>query len=147
MSEAADIAMALIRRFEGCVLEPYLCPAGVATIGYGTTRYEDGTAVSLLDPPVSQGRAESLLTEAVLRMYLPAVAALCPGVDSPQRVAALVDFTYNLGINALRVSTLRKRVNAGAWGSVPDELRKWIYAGGRRLSGLAIRREAEAGLI
>lgn len=144
---AIEVAAALCRRFEGCRLRPYLCPAGVPTIGYGATRYVDGRAVTLLDPPISAAQAEILLQRSVRRVYLPAVLALCPGVGDPMRLAALIDFTFNLGPGALRASTLRRRVNAGDWAAVPRELRRWTRGGGRVLPGLVARREAEARLI
>lgn len=68
---------------------------------------------------------------------------LCPAVDDPYRLAALIDFTFNLGARALSGSTLRRRVNAGRWSDVPAEIRKWDKAGGRRLRGLTRRREAD----
>lgn len=144
---AVAVAAALARRFEGLFLTPYLCPAGVPTIAYGATYYEDGTAVTLLDPAVTRERAEALLLWMVRTRYLPAVLRLCPGIDNPQRLAALIDFAFNLGAGQLKVSTLRKKVNAGAWGDVPAELRKWIKGGGKVLRGLVIRREAEAQLV
>ena len=144
---AVAVAAALARRFEGLFLTPYLCPAGVPTIAYGATYYEDGTAVTLLDPAVSRERAEALLLWMVRTRYLPAVMRLCPGIDNPQRLAALIDFAFNLGAGQLKASTLRKRVNAGAWGDVPAELRKWVKGGGKVLRGLVIRREAEAVLV
>lgn len=140
---AVQVAAALCRRFEGCYLRPYLCPAGVPTIGYGATYYEDGRRVTLADAPITRARAESLLLWMVRTRYLPAVLKLCPGLAEPGRLAALIDFTFNLGAGALRGSTLRKRVNAGRWNDVPAELRKWDKAGGRRLRGLTRRREAE----
>ncbi|MCF8154860.1 MAG: lysozyme [Rhodoferax sp.] len=145
--DAIQIAAALARRFEGLYLSPYLCPAGVPTIGYGATYYEDGTRVQLTDPPITRARAEVLLLWMVRTVYLPAVVKLCPAVDNPQRLAALIDFTFNLGAGQLKASTLRKRVNAGDWDAVPGELRKWTRGGGRVLRGLVIRREAEAVLI
>lgn len=144
---ALRVALALMRWFEGFYPQPYLCPAGVPTIGYGATYYEDGTRVTLSDPPVSRERAEALLLHTVNAVYLPQVLRLCPGLDHPDRLAALIDFTYNLGGSALKVSTLRKRVNARDWDAVPSELRKWNKAGGRVLRGLTIRRDAEASLI
>lgn len=147
MPDAVAITAALCRRFEGLYLTPYMCPAGVPTIGYGATFYEDGTRVTLRDPRITRERAEALLLWHVRRHYLPAVVQLCPGVDSPERLAALIDFTFNLGAGNLRVSTLRKRVNAGRWGEVPTELLRWNKAGGRVLRGLTLRRQAEADLI
>jgi lysozyme len=147
MATAVEVAAALCRRFEGLYLSPYLCPAGVATIGYGATYYEDGRRVLLTDPPITRERAEALLLWHVRTVYLPAVVKLCPGLNHPDRLAALIDFAFNLGAGQLRVSTLRKRVNAGDWDSVPGELRKWNKAGGRVLRGLVNRREAEVALI
>lgn len=144
---AVEIAAALIREFEGFRSRPYLCPAGVATIGYGSTRYPDGRAVRLTDKPITRETAEAMLQYSVRTIYLPAVLKLCPGIDDAKRLAAITDFCFNLGAGSLRASTLRKRINAGRWGEVPGELRKWVRGGGRVLPGLVRRREAEAGLI
>ena len=140
---AVAVAAALARRFEGLYLRPYLCPAGVPTIGYGATYYENGTRVQLTDPPIMRERAEQLLLWMVRTKYLPAVLRLCPGVDSADRLAVLIDFTFNLGAGNLRASNLRRRVNASDYDAVPGELRKWNKAGGRVLRGLVLRREAE----
>lgn len=144
---AVQVTAALCRRFEGFYAQPYLCPAGVPTIGYGATYYEDGRAVRMTDPAIDRERAEALLGWHVRNVYLPAVVKLCHGVNTPERLAALIDFAFNLGNGNLRASTLRKRVNAGDWESVPGELRKWCMAGGRVLRGLQLRRQAEAALI
>lgn len=144
---AVEVAAALARRFEGCRLRPYLCPAGVPTIGYGATYYEDGTHVTLIDKPITKERADALLLWMVRTKYLPAVLKLCPGIDSPDRLAAIIDFTFNLGTGNLQASTLRRRVNAGRWEEVPKELRKWVKGGGRVLAGLVKRREAEVSLV
>jgi lysozyme len=144
---AVAVAAALARRFEGLFLSPYLCPAGVPTIGYGATFYMDGRRVQLTDPPISRETAERLLLWTVANKFLPAVLRLCPGVDNPNRLAALIDFAFNLGAGNLSASTLRKRVNASRWEDVPAELRKWNKGGGRVLRGLVLRRDAEASLI
>lgn len=144
---AVQVAAALARRFEGLYLLPYLCPAGMPTIGYGATFYENGIRVTLKDPPITRERAEALLLWMVRTVYLPAVLKLCPTVDTPGRLAALIDFVFNLGAGQLAVSTLRKRVNADRWAEVPAEIRKWNRGGGRVLRGLVLRREAEAALI
>lgn len=143
MIRAIEVAAALARRFEGLYLTPYLCPAGIPSIGYGATYYEDGTRVTLHDPAISRERAEALLLWMVRTVYLPAVLKLCPGINSPERLAAIIDFAFNLGVGRLRTSTLRKRINAGRWEAVPVELRKWVRGGGRALRGLFLRREAE----
>ena len=147
--DALALSQALIRRFEGLYLTPYLCPAGVPTIGYGATYYDDGTRVQLTDTVITRDRADALLLWHVKTVYLPAVLKLCPAIvhQTPGRVAALIDFTFNLGAGNLQASNLRKRVNAADWSAVPAELRKWNRGGGRVLKGLTIRREAEAALV
>jgi len=147
-SEALEVAANLCRRFEGLHLKPYLCPAGVPTIGWGTTRYPNGKPVRLSDPPITKEYADELLYADLARFHAD-VLALCPGLaGSPgPRVGAIVDFTYNLGSPRLKASTLRRRINERNWPEVKRELMKWINAGGRPLRGLVLRRQAEANLI
>jgi lysozyme len=144
--DAMPLLLALIERFEGLRLRPYICPAGVPTIGLGSTRYEDGTPVKLTDPAITRDRAYAIARHQIASEYLPQTLALCPGIDTPGRLAAIVDFAYNLGTGALRSSTLRKRINAGRWDDVPGELEKWVRGGGRVLPGLVARRKAESAL-
>lgn len=144
---AVQVAAVLMRRFEGCVTKPYVCPAGVVTIGYGATYYEDGRHVQLTDPPITRERAEQLLLWMVRTVYMPAVLKLCPGVPDAYKLAALIDFAFNLGSGNLKASTLRRRVNAQDWASVPSELRKWTRGGQKVLKGLVARREAEVALV
>jgi len=147
VTEDLAIVMRLCLAFEGLYLRPYLCPAGVPTIGVGSTRYLDGRRVRLTDPPITLEHALVLLRHRLLTEFMPGVRQLCGAVDSPGRLAALTDFAYNLGLGALRASTLRRRVAAGRWDLVPAELRKWVLAGGRPMRGLVRRRAAEAALI
>lgn len=147
MADPVLIAAALARRFEGLYLTPYLCPAGVPTIGYGATYYQDGRIVTLKDEAITREQAEELLLWMIKTKYLPVVLILCPGIDTPERLAAIIDFTFNLGSGRLRGSTLRRRINAKDWDAVPTELMKWTIGGGRVLRGLVIRRRMEAGLI
>lgn len=147
IDEGAQITAALARRFEGCYWRPNLCPAGVPKIGYGATYYEDGVRVTLTDPPITREPAESLLLWMVKTRYLPAVVSLCPHLDSPERLAAIFDFTFNLGPGALRVLTLRRKINAELWADPCVKLERWDKASGRLLLGLTRRRDAEIMLI
>lgn len=147
---AADplaMAASLCRHFEGLYLRPYLCSAGVPTIGYGATFYEDGTRVTLKDPPITRQRAEELLMWHLRRHFAPEVRRQCPGADTPGRLAALIDFAFNVGTGNLKASTLRKRVNAGQWDDVPTQLMRWTKGGGKVLRGLVKRRTAEVLLV
>ena len=144
-NEADIIAASLCRRFEGLFLRPYLCPAGVATIGYGTTRYENGLRVTLADPPIAKERAEELLLWE-LKGCAASVDRLCPG--QPVNVkAALMDFCFNLGAGRLAASTLRRRINSGDWVGAKTECLRWNKGGGRVLPGLTKRCMARAALL
>lgn len=146
IEKAIAIAASLCIKFEGVYLRPYLCPAGVATIGVGATFYEDGRKVNLTDPPITRQRAEDLLQFHLRRHFLPKTVRLVPGADTPPRLAALLDFAFNLGHGSLAGSTLRRKVNAGEWPEVPGQLLRWNRAAGRELRGLTLRRKAEAAL-
>lgn len=144
---AEELAAEIARPFEGLYLRPYLCPAGVPSIGYGATFYEDGTRVQLTDPPITKERAEALLHWHIRARFLPAAMRLCPGANTVGRLAGLVDFAFNLGEGNLRASTLRRRVNAGEWEDVPAQHMRWNRAGGRALRGLTRRCQARADLV
>ena len=145
--EAVAIAASLCRQFEGLFLKPYFCPANVATIGFGSTRYEDGRRVTLADPPITKARAEELLMWEIEHVCVPAVKRSCPNLKEPRKLAALLDFTFNLGSGNLHSSTLRKKVNAEDWDAAQIELAKRVRGGGRVLPGLVKRRTAEAALL
>jgi lysozyme len=99
------------------------------------------------DQPISRAAADRLLIRMIENTYMPPVITLCPGADTPGRLAALTDFAFNCGVGALKASTLRRKVNAGDWDAVPAELMKWVNGGGRRLPGLVRRREAEVAIL
>lgn len=143
---ANELAAQLARRFEGFRARPYLCPAGIPTIGYGFTRYPDGRAVLLTDPPMTRDHADQMLVWFIRNRYLPEVLKLCMTLDRAEQIAAITDFNFNCGSSALKASTLRKRILAREWDRVPGELMKWTRGGGRVLPGLVTRRAAEAAL-
>lgn len=143
-----DIAAELCRRFEGFRSKPYLCPAGIPTIGYGSTYYPDGRRVSLTDPSIDAKQANDLLMHELQHTFAPGVLRLCPILLAhPKRFNAIVDFAYNLGVGRLQTSTLRRRINAGDWEGSKTELRRWVRANGQVFRGLQIRREAECLLL
>lgn len=147
LGDATYLAAALCRRFEGAYLRPYICPAGVWTIGYGATFYPTGVRVLPTDEPITLQQAESMLDWMLRKVFMPEVHRLCPGIKTPEQLAAITDFAFNLGTGRLKTSTLRKRINEGDWEAVPGELRKWTHGGGRILRGLVARREAEILLL
>ncbi len=131
---------ALIKRFEGCRLMPYICPAGVWTCGWGSTGFD-----VFPGRPWTQEYADQRLVIDAQRFARETLAA-CPRL-SGDRLSAISDMAYNCGAAALRASTLRRRVNEEAWEAARTELRRWVRGGGRVLPGLVIRREAEAALL
>lgn len=133
--------------YEGLYLKPYLCPAGVPTIGVGATVYENGVRVQLTDPPITKDRALDLLDWMLETVYFPAVIKLCANIDEGRRAGAITDFAFNLGINALKNSTLRKKILANDWEGAKKEILKWNKGGGKVLSGLTKRRIAESRLL
>jgi lysozyme len=147
MEAALPIVVRLCLQFEGIILTPYLCPAGVWTIGVGSTRYLDGTPVTARDPRITGDYALTLLRHRIVNEFMPGVLACCSTIDTPARLAALTDFAYNLGLGNLRASTLRRRVNAGDWIAAGEELGKWVFGGGKKLNGLVRRRMAERVLL
>lgn len=149
-----ELATELCRRFEGFRSKPYICPAGVPTIGYGSTYYPGGRKVTMADAPVTEPQARAMLVAELLHTYAPGTLRQCPGLlplalltDDWRKLNAIVDFTYNLGVGRLQTSTLRRKINAGDWQGAQAELMKWVKGGGRVLPGLVARRRAECELL
>ncbi len=143
-----DIAAALCKQFEGFRGKPYLCPAGVPTIGYGSTYYADGRKVALTDPPMSEPDAATLLLQELQHTYLPGVLRNCPTLLTDEKKCnAIVDFAYNLGTGRLQTSTLKRKINAQDWDGAKEQLLLWTKGGGRVLPGLLKRRNAECRLL
>lgn len=150
MIDVPPAAIDLAKRFEGFHrvpkgdpgrAHPYICPAGYWTIGYG----------HLCDPrhpPITEEEAKAYLA-ADLITALTATLRYCPVLASQPagRLAAIVDFTFNLGAGRLQTSTLRRRINQGNWVSAAEELRRWVYGAGKVLPGLVVRRAAEIALL
>jgi len=143
-----EIAAELCKRFEGFRAKPYLCPAGIPTIGYGSTYYADGKKVTLNDSSISQEAANDLLMSELQHTYLPGVLRNCPVLAANERKCnAIVDFCYNLGVGRLQTSTLKRKINAQDWDGAKEQLMLWTKGGGKVLPGLLKRRQAEVTLL
>jgi lysozyme len=134
----------LIKKFEGLRLSAYICPAGVPTIGWGTTVYPDGKKVKLGEK-INEQRANELLMNDVSKVKIPSINV------NQNQYDALVSFAYNLGTGALLDSTLLKKVRLSPNDqSIRNEFMKWTKArvNGKlvTLEGLVRRRKAEADL-
>tara|TARA_R100000995_G_C3484506_1_gene126334 strand:+ start:7452 stop:7886 length:435 start_codon:yes stop_codon:yes gene_type:complete len=130
----------LIKEFEGCRLEPYLCAANVLTIGYGHTKDV------VKNMRITEDTAESLLKDD-LRVFEDDVTRLVEVPLLQNQFDALVSWTFNLGAGNLKTSTLLKVLNAGEYKNVPEQMKRWNKASGKVLEGLTRRREAEALLF
>ena len=143
-----ELAAELCRKYEGYRSKPYLCPANVATIGYGSTYYADGKKVTLQDPPMDEPTARALLLIELEHTYLPGVLRNCPILATDVRKCnSIVDFAYNCGVGRLQTSTLKRKINASDWEGAKEQLMLWTKGGGKVLPGLLKRRTAECALL
>jgi lysozyme len=149
MAKVTDISSAcvdIVKRFEGFYSKPYLCPANVPTIGYGTIRYPNGTKVTLQDKLCTEDQAKEWLWHE-LNQKAKDVDAMTTDAVNQKQFDALVSFAYNCGSQALKGSTLLKRVNANvADPTIREAFMMWVKADGKVLQGLKNRRAAEADL-
>lgn len=136
----------LVKAFEGLKLLPYKCSAGIPTIGFGTTFYEDGRKVSMQDPQITEAHAEQLLM-VHLNTFASKVEKLLKVNVTDNQFAALLAFAYNVGPGALGGSTLLKKLNTQDYVGAAGEFEKWNKAQGQVLAGLTRRRQAEKALF
>jgi lysozyme len=160
MNKLSPEGSKLIKFFEGLKkvlpdgkIAAYICPAGVPTIGYGSTMYPNGQKVNIKDVITLQ-RAEEIFAWHV-GLFEKDVNSLVKTILQPHQFDALVSFAYNLGSDidadliaeGLGDSTLLKKVNANPNDpTIKDEFVKWNKAGGHVLAGLTKRRQMEADL-
>ena len=129
----------LIKKFEGCKLTAYKCPAGIWTIGYGHTRNVHKGEI------IIQQQADELLKQDLL-VYEAGINVMKLNINQNQ-YDSLVSFAFNLGLGALQKSTLLKRIKVNPNDTkIKDEFLRWSYAGGKQLKGLLLRRQAECDL-
>lgn len=135
----------LVAHFEGYADRAYKCPAGIWTIGYGTTHYPGGKPVMEADTCTKEQAEEWLLWE---------IGKAASFIEKRVKVAlnqhqfdALASFIYNVGPGAFEKSTLLKMLNAGDVQGAADQFGKWVNGGGKTLPGLVRRRAAERDLF
>jgi len=144
--KTGERGLALIKEFEGCKLAAYQCPAGIWTIGIGSTHYGDGTPVTKSRTLPTEKAAIALLA-ATIGQYEKAVNAVDAELTQNE-FDALVCLCYNIGAGNFASSTLVKMLNAGEdKEEVAKQFVRWNKAGGKVMAGLTRRRDAEAELF
>ena len=138
--KTSDVGRELIKEFEGCKQVAYQDSVGVWTIGYGHTKdvYEGQLAIK---------KSCDRFLEEDLEEFEGYVDSYVKVPLTQNQFDALVAWTFNLGPGNLSESTMLKKLNAGDYDAVPDEMRRWNKAGGEVLNGLVRRRDAEANLF
>lgn len=149
-------AILIIKQYEGFSAKPYLCPANVCTVGYGHVIRDGGgnmlkgqagmvKAHEAYPFPIDEDEATLILMEDAIKVACDITKIVKVGLNDNQ-MAALVSLVFNIGIGNFKHSTLLRKLNKGLYDEIPDEIRRWIRAGGKVLNGLVSRREAEVGL-
>jgi len=131
-----DEGLALIRHFEGCKLTAYTCPAGVLTIGYGTT---DGVKPG---DKITQDMADLMLMRDVWK-FEKGVKNLVHYDVNANQLSACTALAYNIGLGNFGNSTLLRMINAGSVEAAAEQFPRWNRSAGRIMAGLVKRREAE----
>jgi len=136
----SNIGIDLIKQFEGCETEAYKCPAGVWTIGYGHIKgVQEGDVIT-------ETQAHEMLVEE-LKEYESYILNAVEVDLNQNQFDAMVSWVYNLGPTNLKSSTLLQELNSKNYNAAAQEITKWNKAGGKVLTGLVKRREAEASLF
>lgn len=147
-------AVELVKKWEGLhkkgsdgLIYPYLCPAGMWTIGFGSTRDFDGKPITKDTPPKTPEECERLMLMELAGCVRQAVKHSPILVENEEALGAISSFIFNLGSGNYYRSTLRRKINEGDWEQARKEISKWVWGGGRRLPGLVARRMEEASYL
>jgi lysozyme len=133
--------IALIKQFEGCRLSAYRDVSGVLTVGWGHTGKDVTKGLT-----ITQARADTLLRQDLNEFVIGVNQCVKVPINQNQ-FDALVSFAYNVGLGALRTSTLLEKLNEKDYMGAANELDKWVHSGGKVIQGLVTRRNAEQALF
>jgi GH24 family phage-related lysozyme (muramidase) len=137
--------LAIIKHFEGRELRAYQDSVGVWTIGYGHTSAA-GPPTVYAGQTITEAEAEEILKKD-LELFESGVREVVTVPINGDQFSALVSFSFNVGVGALRDSTLLRLLNAGDYQGAADQFPRWVKAGGQTLPGLVRRRDAERALF
>ena len=144
----SENGLEFIKKKEAFRANPYYDSVGVATIGYGATKYPNGQKVKITDPAITEKYASQMLLDMIEQEYQKPVQNLVTSNINQNQFDALVSFTYNVGVGAFSQSTLLKKVNENPNNKeeIKYQLSRWNKAGGSVLNGLINRRNDEISL-
>ena len=132
----------LIKGFESFSPIPYVCSGGYLTVLWGHVIKKG----EIFDHPYTEDEGEPILLYDI-SVAERAISRLIHVSLNQNQTDSLGSWVYNLGSGALQASTLRQVINREEFDEAPDQIRRWIFAGGRKLRGLITRREIEARLF
>ncbi len=139
-------AFDLIAKYEGFVAKPYKCPAGVPTIGYGSTFYRDGSRVKISDPEISEKEAYKLMSFHA-NDFAKKIQSVVKVPINQNQLDALTSFVYNVGLANFKSSTMFRLINEQRFEKAAIHFSKWVYANKKILPGLVKRRKEEKELF
>jgi len=131
---------AIIKKFEGLKLQPYLCPAGILTVGYGSTK------AGKLGRAITSEEAEKFLTddiETIEKQMTPLIRVEV----TDNEWSALVSLVFNIGAGNFKISTLLRLLNSKEKKETAEQFSRWVFCQGKILKGLQDRRQAEKELF
>lgn len=140
-----------LRSEEGERLRPYLCDAGVPTVGVGATTYLDGRKVKLSDPPITRDQMNRMLSVEIDR-YMAEVMEMVDGIATTFQLVGLVLCAYNIGLPGLRGSSMIRLHRKGDYAGAARAFRLWNKYRPRKGAPLQVhpvleeRRQREAGI-
>ena len=142
----SEKGLSMIERFEGCLLKSSNKLDGVWTIGYGQTGSYYGKRVRR-GMTTTKAEAHAWLRDHSIKTYEDAVTQAVKMPLNQNQFDALVSFTYNVGVGALKQSTALRKLNAGDYAGAADALTMWTKRKGKVLAGLVRRRKEERALF
>lgn len=138
-------AIDIISEFEGFSAKPYLCPAGVWTIGLGDTEWR-GHPVTANTKPITRAESEAALCDKLVKLSRQLDNVIKVPLNENQR-SAILSLIYNIGFAAFRSSTLLRLLNDGNYELAAGQFSRWNKVNKRPMAGLTRRREAEKKLF
>ena len=162
----SDAGIHLMHQFEGKRNKPYLCPASIWTIGFGSVLYQDQIRLPMIrkegyagiirsEYPLKQEHNRIWSDEEINQLFLRdlvsferGVLRLAPNLAGHQSAFdACVAFSFNVGLGNFQRSTIRQKILREEWPEAAEAFMQWTKAGGQVLKGLVRRRSAEVDLF